>query len=476
MPEEKKYYTLQFNRFLEWKNTLKVEESARNRLTVKMFDEATAALVRAGVRPNYKSIGKFLSGCYYESFPRDQATVHIFLKKRDEEGEYMYVKDPVGGITISFLVPPEFLRLPDDKPQVGDWVYTWPDSEDDPMVLGVHPRMKQMAAESVPMKVAHIADKGYYALAGKYNDEDQEFHYSRNWISFTPLAEPKKEKAVKKKVPSVDSLLDKARERYRKYQNKFRLENWEQRCAFSLVCREEGDKLVPYDSFPDVCHAPLNKHYPLVGFVDFIEMHVRRADHYSVKDLYKGSGDFTDKFFEFFDYWVNRGPFARVFITKSPIEAMENGVAYDCNYPRSALAAAAVGLRSMGEFPETPLAFHEFRKVFDEHVACILAMLSSFDTDDEEWYYNFRGWHDILSPQLSVDILKEFGKSSFPMWENKPANESDDNYRIYTGIGYLGGKESLDSVLSPITADGCHSLEELVKLTKKKKQLKEFLL
>lgn len=377
------------------------------------------------------------------------------------------------GETIhTFVVPKSFVKDLDEDPEVGDFVYLNPKDRDDPLHLGLHPDMRAINKGIVKTIRPSFNNPDQTVYTVQLDGRERTFNYSRNWISFLPGGEILEKKKEVKAV-DVDGLLNKDAIAHSKFN--FPLEQKDKRCSYSVVVKKEGGAVGLVSHWGDVCHARCvaeswKDEVATLGVVDYITPHLDRGGY--GLPCFKDRNDYKERFIEFYEYWANKGPFSRVIKTKSIFDAIESGVRYDCSFSPSAIAATAVGMRMMGEFPEEAYAFTELRKVFKDHAALFLAFMTNYDKDDKEWSVYFRGWHDLLPPTATIGLIRDFETGdAFPMYKQPAANACKNRYAIYAGLGN-GKGEGIVKILSDKTFS---SFEELQDFLVNEDFLKEFL-
>lgn len=278
---------------------------------------------------------------------------------------------------------------------------------------------------------------------------------AEKWISYLPPGAAPKPVKQKDEGEQILRLKKEIRKDFDDFweRNRGRIgENF--RCSFGKIVKDGDGTLCKNEAFSAPCHYDLNlKGAACLYLVDFMDVHYGRQ---RLQPCFDSIQQRNSSFTKAMEYWVNRGPFKRVFKTKSIPEILEHGLEYDTGYHISAIACAAIGLRTFGEFYEKSLVFEKASEKWGEHVAAIVAMCSYYD-GEEGFYIAYRNWHDLICADRDAKILYE-------SWVNddlavfkvpgKKMNELDHgHYRIHNHLSPYGPHTTMGQVLPNMIQD-----------------------
>ena len=312
-------------------------------------------------------------------------------------------------------------------------------------------------------RVKKEADFGFWSLMDK-------------WISYFPqdqapveIKKENEEEVFKRKKKEIRKEFDAVWEGSKK-----RITS-DFRCSFAKILKGGGGELVVRDNFKAACHAALSDRgdkESCIYLVDFMDVHYGRPLR---EPFFESVQQRNASFTKAMDYWVNRGPFKRVFKTKSIPEILEYGLEYDTGHNVSAIACAAIGLRTFGEFYEKSLVFEKASERWGEHAAAIVALCSYYDSDDG-FFIAYRNWHDLISGVHGAEKLyKDWVADDLEVFklESPKMNEPDHGrYQIHNHLTPFSDKGSMEEHL-PSSIEDADSIEEFLNKVEQTSFIKE---
>ena len=340
-------------------------------------------------------------------------------------------------VNEKLTIHPIYVRSREDDFNKGDTVFSVIplDREEYPVFVD---EMKSIAEARIPLMVERAGKNGLVAC-GDYN-------YKKEWLSFfsedwNKFIRWDREGQKEKEEPvSFEYALEKAKKKSRKHSESINYEpvGTEKRCAFSIfIVDPENNKLKTISRVPDICHSSLglNTRARFLSVVDYLDIHLQRDN--KLLPFFASKEQRQDAAIPLINYWMNSSPFSKVIKTKTISEALEEGIEYDTSFNISAVACAAIGLRTFFEFPEKLHAFDKLSKIFSEHVAAIVSLCLYWDAE-EGFYIGFQGWHDLISKEHDAAALyKGWTTGDLKVFHLGGVSAMSENHGVYKVYEHL---------------------------------------
>ena len=141
----------------------------------------------------------------------------------------------------------------------------------------------------------------------------------------------------------------------------------------------------------------------------------------------------------YLDWLLNKSPWAVCFLTKDPQDALDKGVALDCNRHIGELVGAATALREATEFEQRNATFQwAIDNGFDGNVAYLLGC--SYFLEGKKFTHSpATGGHQAITTAIRHDDLMSFFANGYKKTEEKPANKKCGGYKVHVWIGKTDG-------------------------------------